>query len=70
MEKQITVVVRVSSEEHAQVIREEIVAVIKNRTPIYIVTAPHKPAMSIEQFVIPPLTEPEESNARNETRDR
>jgi hypothetical protein len=48
MEKEIRIIVNVSEEEHADVIRDDIIAAIKIRTPNYYVGIPKKPNTSIE----------------------
>ena len=48
MEKEIRVIINVSEEEHADIIRDDIITAIKMRTPKYYVGRPKEPHTSIE----------------------
>lgn len=50
MEKRICVSVKVSSEEHADIIRDEIEAAVMKRTCIYHVGVPHENKITIDQI--------------------
>lgn len=50
MEKEIKVTVRVSNEEHAEIIRDEIQEIVSLRTTVYYVSEAEPASKSIEQI--------------------